>query len=128
MSPLDYMELFTDDELIGIYGAAKVSPEVEIWLRKFERSTEVSLSDPRTIAGVQALEAAGLIATGRANEILGITGGGDPVGGFAYGDSVRVAAPFNVSFPDTYAIEGFEGGTVIIAGGVAFEPQFLEKI
>ena len=127
MSPIDYMDRFTEAELIGIYAAAEVYPEVKIWIKKFERAPEVSLSDLRTIAGVQALEAAGLIGVGRANEILGITGGGDPVGGFAIGDAVRITAPFNMSFPDEYTVEGFEGNAVIVSG-VSFDPMYLEQI
>lgn len=128
MSPLEYMERFNDTELAAIYSAAKVNVAVEVWLKKFERSTEVNLDDPRTVAGVQALESAGLIGEGRANEILGLSGGGAPVAGFAVGDQVRPVAPFNVGFPDTYSIEGFEGGALLIAGGVSFEPQFVEKV
>lgn len=128
MSPLEYMERFTDDELAAIYSAAKVNSSVEVWLKKFERSTEINLDDPRTVAGVQSLEGAGLIGEGRANEILGITGGGSPIEGFAVGDLVRVFEPFTKGFPDVYPIEGFEGNALIIANGVSFATQFVEKV
>lgn len=37
---------------------------------KFELADDISLDDPATRAGVQALEIAGVIGTGRAAEIL----------------------------------------------------------
>jgi hypothetical protein len=70
LTKLEYMNRFTDAELAAIYTAAKAVVQVEIWLKKFELATEVDLSDERTIAGLNALEAAGLIGAGRAQEIL----------------------------------------------------------
>lgn len=70
LTKLDYMNRFTDAELATIYATAKQSPAVEVWLEKFKLSEFVDTADPRTVAGVQALESAGLIAAGRANEIL----------------------------------------------------------
>ncbi len=76
LTKLEYMNRFTDSELAAIYGAAKVSPAVEVWLKKFEMATPdadgkaIDLGDPRTIAGLQALEAATLLGAGRATEIL----------------------------------------------------------
>jgi len=74
---LEFMNRMTDVELAGVYTAAKASVAVEVWLAKFHSTTpeadgtSVDLDDPRTVAGVQALEAAGLLAAGRATEILG---------------------------------------------------------
>jgi len=76
LTKLEYMNRFSDSELAAIYGAAKVSPAVEVWLKKFEMATPdadgkaIDLDDPRTIAGLQALEAATLLGAGRATEIL----------------------------------------------------------
>ena len=70
ISKLDYMNRFTDPELVAIYTAAKTNINVEIWLEKFKLATEINLDDPRTSSGLQALETAGLIAPGRAMEIL----------------------------------------------------------
>lgn len=76
LTKLEYMNRFTDLELAAIYTAAKSIVAVEVWLAKFNATTPdpdgtaVDLSDPRTIAGVQALEAAGLLEAGRAAEIL----------------------------------------------------------
>lgn len=70
ISKLDYMNRFTDAELVAVYTAAKTNINVEIWLEKFKLSAEVNLDDPRTIAGIQSLETLGLISAGRAAEIL----------------------------------------------------------
>lgn len=76
VSKLEFMNSLTDAELAGIYAAAKVSPAVEVWLAKFHATsvdpdgTSIDKDDPRTIAGMQALEAAGLIGPGRAAEVL----------------------------------------------------------
>lgn len=70
ISKLAYMERFSDTELAAIYGAAKVSLTVEVWLEKFKLAEFIDLSDPRTFVGLQALEAGGLIGAGRATEIL----------------------------------------------------------
>ena len=70
ITKLDYMNRFHDGELAAIYTAAKNVVQIEVWLEKFKVSENIDLSDPRTIGGVQALEAAGLIGVGRANEIL----------------------------------------------------------
>lgn len=70
ISKLDYMNRFTDAELVAIYTEAKTNVNVEIWLEKFKLAAEINLDDPRTSSGLQALETLGLIATGRAAEIL----------------------------------------------------------
>lgn len=76
LTKLDYMNRFNDDELAAIYAAAKAVPAIEVWLAKFNAATPgadgtaIDLDDPRTVAGVQALEGAGLIGAGRAAEIL----------------------------------------------------------
>lgn len=70
LTKLEYMNRFTDTELAGIYTAAKSAIQVEVWLEKFKLATDISLTDQRTVEGLQALEAAGLLAVGRASEIL----------------------------------------------------------
>jgi hypothetical protein len=70
LTKLEYMNRFTDAELAGIYTAAKTVVAVEIWLEKFKLASEINLDDPITIAGLQAMEAATLLATGRSQEIL----------------------------------------------------------
>lgn len=70
ISKLDYMNRFTDAELVSIYTAAKTNVNVEIWLEKLKLSAEINLDDPKTSTGLQSLETLGLIGTGRAAEIL----------------------------------------------------------
>lgn len=70
LTKLQYMNRFTDGELANIYTAAKSNVAVEIWLEKFKLASEVNLDDTATVAGLQAMEAAGLLAAGRAAEIL----------------------------------------------------------
>jgi hypothetical protein len=70
LSKLEYMNRFTDAELAGIYTAAKSIIAVEIWFEKFKLAGDINLDDPRTVAGLQAMEAAGLLVAGRASEIL----------------------------------------------------------
>ena len=70
ITKLAYMSRFTDTELAGIYTAAKSVVQVEIWLEKFKLASEINLDDPATASGLQTMEAAGLIACGRAAAIL----------------------------------------------------------
>ncbi len=65
-----FMDRFTDAELAGIIAASKSSIELELWFKRFEMAQEIRIDDPQTIFGVTALEGFGLIAEGRANEIL----------------------------------------------------------
>ena len=70
ITKLDYMNRFRDEELAALYSAAKTVVQIEVWWEKFKVSDEIDLSDPRIGAGLHALESAGLIGPGRANEIL----------------------------------------------------------
>lgn len=70
LTKLECLRRFTDTELAGIYTAAKTVVQIEVWLEKFKAASEIDLADPATIAGVQSLEASGLIGVGRAVEIL----------------------------------------------------------
>ena len=70
ISVLAFRSRFTDAEKVVIYTAAKASVEVQIWLDDLMVASDVKIDDPRTVGGVQALEAAGLISAGRAAEIL----------------------------------------------------------
>lgn len=63
---------FTTAEKVAIYTAAESSVLVRIWLDDLASVQDglTDLNDPRTVEGVQGLEAAGLIGPGRAAEIL----------------------------------------------------------
>ena len=76
ITKLAYMDRFTDTELALIYTAAKTNIAVEIWLARFNATTPeldgtaIDLLDPRTTGGLYAIESAGLLAPGRASEII----------------------------------------------------------
>ena len=70
LTKLGAMNLFTDDELAGIYSAAKVNVGIEVWLEKFKAAQDVNLDDPRFRGGINALESVGLLPPGRAAQIL----------------------------------------------------------
>ena len=78
LTKLEFLNRFTDAELEAIYGAAKVSVQVEVFLAKFNAvtpeadGTSIDLKDDRLIAGIRAFEAGKLIGVGRADEILAV--------------------------------------------------------
>lgn len=63
------------DEFHGILTAAKTNVQVEMFVRMLDWATpdpdgtSVDLDDPRVVDALQTLEAAGLLGTGRAQEI-----------------------------------------------------------
>ena len=69
-SKLEFINRFTDAELINIYTAAKSVIQIEIWLDKFKLAEYIDVSSPTTVSGLQSLEANGLIAAGRTNQII----------------------------------------------------------
>ena len=70
MSKLEFLNLFTDAELAGILATAKLDAGVEVFVKKLDAAEFVDLDYPGTIAGLNALEAGGLLSAGRAGEIL----------------------------------------------------------
>lgn len=70
LTKLEYLRRFTQAERIAIRAAAAQSPQLADYMQLLELATEVRTDDPDTIAAAQMLEAAGLIAPGRAQEIL----------------------------------------------------------
>lgn len=64
------------DDFAGILDAAKVSVQVELFIRMLDWATpdpdgtSVDLDDPRVVSALQTLEAANLLGAGRAQEIL----------------------------------------------------------
>ncbi|VEB40178.1 Uncharacterised protein [Chromobacterium violaceum] len=65
-----FMARFTDAEMQGMLKAFGDNPALRPWWERFSLARDISLDDPATQAGVQALEAAGLIGKGRAGEVL----------------------------------------------------------
>ena len=70
LSKLDYLRRFTGEERLTIRQAAKVTPVLEDYLAMLELADEINTGDADTIAAVNMLEQAGLIASGRAAEVL----------------------------------------------------------
>jgi hypothetical protein len=68
---LAFRSRFTEAEKRAIYSARTNSIDIQIWLDDLAAADEVRSDDPRMIAGVQGLEAAGLLTAGRASEIMG---------------------------------------------------------
>lgn len=66
-----YMNLFTDSELAKIYSAAKTVVQLEVWLERFKMSDTIDLNNPHVQEGLRALESFGLLAQGRAFQIIG---------------------------------------------------------
>jgi len=72
LTRLQFLGRFTDAEMQAIVAAADASPALKAALLKWQTAEGIVLTDPLTQAGVQALEMAGLIAAGRAAQILTI--------------------------------------------------------
>lgn len=71
---LDFKRRFTTAEQIAIYTAAKTVVLVQVFIALLDTAAAcgvmIHADDPDVIAGINAYEAAGLIATGRAAQIL----------------------------------------------------------
>lgn len=70
LTALDFRRRFTMEEKVAIYTVAKTEVALQVFLDDLAVSTFVDINDPITQAGVQMLEQAGVLAVGRANEIL----------------------------------------------------------
>ncbi len=71
MTHEQFIQRFTSAEWEAMTGAARANAAMDAWMRRFSLARVVNLDDPATQAGVQALEIAGLLAAGRADEVLG---------------------------------------------------------
>lgn len=70
ISKVAYLRLFSTQERVAIRAAAKQNAVLEDYLALLELASEINLDDADTVAAVQMLEQVGLIASGRAVEIL----------------------------------------------------------
>ena len=71
ITKLAFRNRFTDLEKLALYTAAESSVQLRVYLDDLSAAEFVDLDCPATVAGVQALEQAGIIGAGRAAEILG---------------------------------------------------------
>lgn len=69
ITKLQFMSLFTDAELAGVYQAARSNVMVEVWLEKLKLAETMNLADARTQAGIDSLVAAGLLEAARGEAI-----------------------------------------------------------
>lgn len=70
LTPLEFLNRFTDEEAINILSLSKTNSQVELWWVKYNKAQDIDLDDPQTISGVNYLESSGVIAAGRASIIL----------------------------------------------------------
>lgn len=70
MTKLEFLRRFTQDERVTIRTVAKTNAVLEDYMAMIDLAQEIDTSDADTKAGVQMLEAVGLLAAGRAQEIL----------------------------------------------------------
>lgn len=69
LTVLQFRDRLTAEEELAITAAGMTSPAVRVWLDRLAAAQEINLDDPRTVAGLQQIEAAGLLAPGRGAEI-----------------------------------------------------------
>jgi len=70
MDKVEFSRLFTNLETFHILQAAQVNPDVSTYKYRLDLAVTVNLDDPDIQTGVPALEAAHLLAPGRADQIL----------------------------------------------------------
>lgn len=70
MPKQQFLALLTDVELGGCLAVKAANPIVELMFYRFEQTETIPLDDPQTLQGLQYLEFLGILATGRAVEIL----------------------------------------------------------
>ncbi|QEL57053.1 hypothetical protein [Chromobacterium paludis] len=66
-----FMARFSDAEIQAMFKSFADNAQLRSWWERFSLASDISLDDPATQAGVQALEDAGLIGKGRGGEVLG---------------------------------------------------------
>jgi hypothetical protein len=65
-----FMDRIGDDAVAAILTLARTNAQVEAWVLRYQIVSDVDLRDPRTIGGIDALIAAGLIPSNRRAGIL----------------------------------------------------------
>lgn len=70
-SSLEFLDLFTGSEQLAVATAAMQSAQVKLWYDRTLAAMFITLADPRTAAGLDALVAMGLLTATRRDEIIG---------------------------------------------------------
>ena len=68
---LEFLDLFTEPEQLAVATAAMQSAQVKLWYDRTLAAMFITLADPRTAAGLDALVAMGLLTATRRDEIIG---------------------------------------------------------
>jgi len=71
---LEYLELFTEAEQLAVVSATMVSAQVKLWYDKMLAAEFITITDPRTVAGLDALVGAGLLTAERKDAIVLVMG------------------------------------------------------
>lgn len=70
LTKFQFLSRFTKEERILIRNTAKTNDQLFDFMQMLELSGEIQLTNPETTSGVRFLEVAGLLAAGRADQIL----------------------------------------------------------
>ncbi len=70
LSSLQFMERFSLQTQLAVVAATKVNDEIKLWYDKMLAADEINLRDQRTIDGVNAMVAAGIISRHEAKVAL----------------------------------------------------------
>jgi len=70
LTPLQFINLFTDAEQLAIVTATMKDPRIKLWYDKLLISSSISLADPQISVGLDFLVEDNLITIQRKNEIL----------------------------------------------------------
>lgn len=70
LTKLQFLRLMTQEERMAFRAAAKVNPVMEDFMALLDLAMDVDKDDPDVVSGLQKAEQAGLLASGRAAEIL----------------------------------------------------------
>ena len=70
LTSLEFLDLFTEAEQLAIATAAMQSAQVKLWYDRTIAAMFITLADPRTEAGLNALVTAGLLTAERKAEIV----------------------------------------------------------
>lgn len=70
LAKIDFLKRFTQAERMAIRAAGRSNPEVEDYIELMNAATVVHRDDPDMVRGITLMEAAGVLAAGRAAQIL----------------------------------------------------------
>ena len=70
LTAMQFLDLFTEDEQLAVTTAAMQVPQVKLWYDRLLTASFITIEDPRTEAGLQALVGAGLLTQDRKDEIV----------------------------------------------------------